>query len=224
MKFSSILALLFALGPATSFAVELGKPLSIRINPSTGPDLLVLYFYDGYLPHPGPNGQEPSMGWRIRGGTDITEQQVSALPEQMRWNILDSSSGKTLLAQWRSVSKMALREMRDDLFRVNAPEEVATLIPNQRSLILVFSADEKTSIDFHLPIGKLCAGYPKLFGDLTKSKSGCDVKASELPTRDADCEASKKEYLAYVADGLLTCEEAKDVFPNKKICGDLSCR
>jgi hypothetical protein len=215
MKSISVIFLLYCLN--LSAQVNLGKELQVSVKPDGGYQLGVHYSYDADMA-----GDEFKVTWGILFGTNISQQELSALPAQLKWNIYSLKTGNFIF-DWSTQPTISKNQIF--LGSVSAEKKYAKqIIGNQTNTVLVFS-DLNNNILYNLSIGKLCANLPTYFSNLTQPEKGCSrVSEGDIDSvMNGFCADKESELLGYVKDGLLRCEVAAKKFDSIG-CGILNCK
>jgi hypothetical protein len=213
-----IISLLLLITSSAQAGADLGKTLSIATAPNSGDyQLGVQFAYDAGL-----TGDKFNLIWSILFGTTISNQELSSLPAQLKWNVFDGKTQK-YLDVWANrpvVGKDTLK-----LGTVAVDGEIAKLvIGNQSSVYLVFSDLSGTPI-YNLNVGDLCKAQSSYFVNLTDTAKRCyQVTVTEIETaQKLFCDDESKQLQQYLKEGLITCNVAKSVYV-KKGCGEFSCK
>lgn len=209
--------ILFFLGFNSTGQVNLGKELQVSVKPDGNYQLGVHYSYDSDM-----IGNSFQITWGILFGTNITQQELSMLPLNLKWNIYSSKSAAYIF-DWKTQPVVS----KSDIFlgSVSAEKKAAKqIIGNQTSIILVFS-DLNGNLLYNLNIGKLCTSQPTYFNNLTQPEKRCSqTSESDInSTMKEFCSEKETELIGYVDDGLLRCEIAAKKFDSIG-CGLLSCK
>lgn len=209
--------ILFFLCFNSNAQINLGKELQVSVKPNGKYQLGVHYSYDSDM-----MGNDFQITWRILFGTNITQQELSTLASNVKWNIYSSKSA-TFVFDWKTQPVVS----KSDIFlgSVSAEKkEAKKIIGNQTNTILVFS-DLNGNLIYNLNIGKLCANLPTYFNNLTQSEKLCSqTSESDIDSAMKEfCSEKEVELLGYVKDGLLRCEIATNNFDSVG-CGVLHCK
>ncbi len=198
-------------------AVDLGLPLELETQSNSGQfQLGVTYSYE-----PDLVGDKFNLSWSILFGSKITYQELSNIPDQIKWNIYNEKT-KTFLDDWsnrpmasKNVIKQGSLYLKDDLAKFT--------IANQAFVSIIFGTTNGEPL-FNLNIGQLCRTNPTYFNNLTDRSKKCEATtiADIESAQKSFCHDSSEELSLFVREGTLTCEFAQKIFLNKG-CGKFDC-
>jgi hypothetical protein len=215
LKFIFLLSLFCANAFA---AVDLGKELQIQTSPQDGHyQLGVHYSYDG-----GIIGDKFQIEWGILFGTTISQQEVSTLPEQIKWNVFNSNTNR-FFADWATQPTIYGKDLF--LGTVDTDGDLAkNIIVNQANVILVF-ADLTGKPLYNINVGALCQKASTYFQNLTDMDKSCaQVSVADIDqAKKSFCDDRQAGLLDEVKNGTIACDAANKEFQSAG-CGSLSCQ
>lgn len=215
----TIIVLFFLLVTLSTKAdTNLGKTISLSLTPASGDyQLGVQFAYDSSL-----TGDKFNLLWGILFVSTVSDQELSTLPAQLKWNIFDGKAQK-YLDSWANRPMIARETLKVAALEV-AGDVAKLAIGNQGSIYVVF-ADQNGNPFYNLNVGALCKSHPAYFINVTNTAKRCDqVTVKEI--EDAQklfCSDEAKELLKLLKGGLITCDEAKSSY-SQKGCGEFTCK
>jgi len=201
----------------TSNAADLGKALELAVEPSSGKyHLGVHYAYDA-----GIMSDSFKISWSILFGAQITNQELAAIPAQIKWNLFNAKTNQ-FLDDWADRAIISKNDLLIGTLGVES-DLAKQVIGNQDSVVIVFATIAGIPL-YNLNVGQFCKALPTYFINLTDPSKKCDaVTVAEIESAQQEfCRDSADELKNYLKDGLITCDLAKRTFLDKG-CGQLSC-
>jgi len=180
-----------------------------ELQPVIEAGLYVGFQYDSVIPAP---GFENPFSWTL----NITPTVAPSTFSFMKWNLLNTKTGKLLFPTWQDLPK----DNPNSLHFVFAQDRgLYDFLPVHRDYQIVISPNQK-DVAYFVSMQNVCTNHPAQVQDLTNVHNrSCMVARSALPDADKECADYRSEIQAYG----LKCTQAKKMFEDAKICGTWIC-